>query len=73
MTTAEILADLGNDCDLAGTVANLEATYFKPLEQDSVLDPMTSYRLGRARDALALAMDAVRRLADCTAYQSNRL
>ena len=68
MTPAEILQDLAQDSDLAGTIANLEATYFGQLEEAPDLSPITCYRLGRARDALAVAADAVKRLADCQGY-----
>lgn len=65
MAPAEILQDLADDRDLAATIANLEAVYFSQLELEPTLCPVTCYRLGRARDALAMAADAIKRLADC--------
>lgn len=65
VSPTEILEDLSIDSELADTMANLEATYFQPLEDHGTLDPITCFRLGRARDALAMAADALKRLADC--------
>lgn len=64
-TVEEILAELMDDDELSGSIANLNALYFDRLE-NHLINPMVSYRLGRARDALALAEEALKRLAECS-------
>lgn len=64
-TTADVLEDLATDMELQNAVQTLESLYFERLDHASDLDPITRYRLDRARDALAVAQLAIQRLVQC--------